>query len=131
MISTASSVEGPAVIGPLQLETNYNSVKSIVDSTAGSEVKPDPLSLSASLRPTPLRLASASSNHSTVGRQPLQQIDVIGGKKTFDENGNALPSMDGNGKTGKKKKPRSDRKVTIINSEHVEGHRFVIDYFIC
>lgn len=52
-----------------------------------------------------------------------QQMDLTtGAKKTFDENGNALPNAEANGKT-KKKKPKTDRKVTILKSEHVVGHR--------
>lgn len=93
-------------------------MKSIVDGANSNEIKPEPLNITASLRASNYRMTT--SNH--VGRQPLQQFDLsLGPKKTVDENGNAV-SLDNNGKC-KKKKPRADRKVTILNSEQVEGHR--------
>lgn len=53
-------------------------------------------------------------------------MDTLGNnKKALDENSNTVQTMDNNGKA-KKKKPRADRKVTILNSEQVEGHRFVV-----
>lgn len=59
-------------------------------------------------------------NHALMGRQPLDL--TMGQKKTFDENGNAVSTVESNGKT-KKKKPKTDRKVTIYKPENVVGHR--------
>lgn len=97
----------------MQLEGNYNSVKSIVENSNSS------LETKSEILPSAIKTTNKMINHTLIGKT---QND-LGANKRFDENGNAL-STDASKKLNKRKKQaKNERKVTTYIPESIAGHR--------